>query len=117
MNHRARKRFGQHFLTAPEVIEEIVAAIDPRDDDVIVEIGPGQAAITDPLSVLAPTLHAIEFDRVAGGGFDFFQLEGFTLSHAVLLATALDYCVHIVLRSISLLAVVITLSRRGQSQA
>ena len=63
MNHRARKRFGQHFLTAPEVIEEIVAAIDPRADDIIVEIGPGQAAITDPLSALAPTLHAIEFDR------------------------------------------------------
>lgn len=63
MNHRARKRFGQHFLTAPEVIEQIVAAIDPRAGDVIVEIGPGQAAITEPLSVLAPTLHAIEFDR------------------------------------------------------
>lgn len=63
MNHRARKRFGQHFLTAPEVIEEIVVAIDPHADDVIVEIGPGQAAITDPLSILAPTLHAIEFDR------------------------------------------------------
>lgn len=63
MNHQARKRFGQHFLTAPEVIEQIVAAIDPRAGDVIVEIGPGQAAITDPLAVLSPTLHAIEFDR------------------------------------------------------
>jgi len=63
MSHRARKRFGQHFLTAPDVIEQIVAAIDPREGDVIVEIGPGQAAITEPLSVLSPTLHAIEFDR------------------------------------------------------
>jgi 16S rRNA (adenine1518-N6/adenine1519-N6)-dimethyltransferase len=63
MKHRARKRFGQHFLTAPEIIEQIVSAIEPRSGDVIVEIGPGRAAITDPLSVLSPTLHAIEFDR------------------------------------------------------
>ena len=63
MIHRARKRFGQHFLTSPETIEQIVAAIAPRDGEIIVEIGPGQAAITEPLSYLATTLHAIEFDR------------------------------------------------------
>lgn len=63
MNHRPRKRFGQHFLTAPEFIERIVSAIDPRDGDTVVEIGPGQGAITEPLSFLAPSLHAIEFDR------------------------------------------------------
>ena len=63
MHHRARKRFGQHFLTAPEIIEQIVSAIEPRSGDVIVEIGPGRAAITDPLSILSPTLHAIELDR------------------------------------------------------
>jgi len=63
MNHRARKRFGQHFLTAPEIIEQIVSAIEPQSGDVIVEIGPGRAAITDPLSILSPALHAIELDR------------------------------------------------------
>lgn len=63
MNHRARKRFGQHFLTAPEVIEQIVSAIGPREGETIVEIGPGQAAITEPLAHLASRLHAIEFDR------------------------------------------------------
>ena len=63
MNHRARKRFGQHFLVDPEVIEKIVSAIAPRDGEIIVEIGPGQAAITEPLSVLASELHAVEFDR------------------------------------------------------
>ena len=63
MNHRARKRFGQHFLTAPETIEQIVAAINPAAGEIIVELGPGQAAITQPLSVLATELHAIEFDR------------------------------------------------------
>lgn len=63
MKHRPRKRFGQHFLTAPEIVDQIVAAVQPRAGDVIVEIGPGRAAITEPLAALAMTLHAIEFDR------------------------------------------------------
>ena len=63
MNHRPRKRFGQHFLVEPEVIDRIVAAIAPREGEIIVEIGPGQAAITEPLSELASVLHAVEFDR------------------------------------------------------
>jgi len=62
-DHRARKRFGQHFLVATETIEQIVAAVAPQQGDTIVEIGPGQAAITVPLADLATTLHAIEFDR------------------------------------------------------
>jgi len=61
--HRPRKRFGQHFLADPGVIDAIVAAISPRNDDVVVEIGPGQGAITRPLSERAGTLHAIELDR------------------------------------------------------
>jgi len=63
VNHRPRKRFGQHFLTSPEVIEQIISAIAPRDGEIIVEIGPGQAAITGPLADLSSELHAIEFDR------------------------------------------------------
>jgi 16S rRNA (adenine1518-N6/adenine1519-N6)-dimethyltransferase len=60
---RARKRFGQHFLSSTEVIEQIVAAIQPKVGDTIVEIGPGQAAITDPLAASGANLHAVEFDR------------------------------------------------------
>ena len=63
MRHRARKRFGQHFLTDPGVIDAIVRAVHPADDDVIVEIGPGQGAITDALVRRAGHLHAIELDR------------------------------------------------------
>ena len=63
MKHQARKRFGQHFLTSPEIIDQIVAAIAPSAGDTVVEIGPGQAAITMPLAANATTLHAIEFDR------------------------------------------------------
>lgn len=61
--HRPRKRFGQHFLSDPGVIDAIIAAIAPRDSDVIVEIGPGQGAITRPLAARAGALHAIELDR------------------------------------------------------
>jgi 16S rRNA (adenine1518-N6/adenine1519-N6)-dimethyltransferase len=61
--HRARKRFGQHFLTDPGVIDAIVRAISPGADDIIVEIGPGQGAITDPLARSAGHLHLVELDR------------------------------------------------------
>ena len=47
--HVARKRFGQNFLVDRAVIEAIVRAIDPRADDAMVEIGPGLAALTEPL--------------------------------------------------------------------
>ena len=61
--HRARKRFGQHFLTDVGVIDDILRAVHPAADDVIVEIGPGQGAITDSLARSAGHLHAIELDR------------------------------------------------------
>ena len=61
--HRPRKRFGQHFLTDPGVIDAIVRAIDPQPHDTIVEIGPGQGAITEPLAKKAGNLHCVELDR------------------------------------------------------
>ena len=61
--HRARKRFGQHFLTDPGVIDAIIRAVHPTSDDTVVEIGPGQGAITDALARNAGHLHAIELDR------------------------------------------------------
>jgi 16S rRNA (adenine1518-N6/adenine1519-N6)-dimethyltransferase len=61
--HRPRKRFGQHFLTDPGVIDAIVRTIDPRPQDTIVEIGPGQGAITEPLARKAGRLHCVELDR------------------------------------------------------
>jgi len=63
VSHKARKRFGQHFLTSSDAIEQIVSAIAPQEGETIVEIGPGRAAITTPLADSAATLHAIEFDR------------------------------------------------------
>ena len=61
--HRARKRFGQHFLADPGVVQAIVDAIAPSANDVIVEIGPGTGAITRPLAARAAHLHAVELDR------------------------------------------------------
>ena len=63
MKHLARKRFGQHFLTDPAIIDRIVAAIDPRPGQALVEIGPGLAALTDPLVARCGRLTVIELDR------------------------------------------------------
>jgi len=63
MRHIARRRFGQHFLTDGAVIDAIVAAIDPRVDDALVEIGPGLGAMTDPLVARCGRLTVIELDR------------------------------------------------------
>jgi 16S rRNA (adenine1518-N6/adenine1519-N6)-dimethyltransferase len=59
----SRKRFGQHFLHDPAVITRIIAAIQPRDSDAIVEIGPGRGAITLPLLRAARRLQVVELDR------------------------------------------------------
>jgi 16S rRNA (adenine1518-N6/adenine1519-N6)-dimethyltransferase len=61
--HQARKRFGQHFLTDGAVIEQIVQAIAPLRGEPMVEIGPGLAAMTQPLVERLGTLHVIELDR------------------------------------------------------
>ena len=63
MSPQARKRFGQHFLTSSDTIDRIVSAILPQEGETIVEIGPGQGAMTTPLAQSAATLHAIEVDR------------------------------------------------------
>jgi 16S rRNA (adenine1518-N6/adenine1519-N6)-dimethyltransferase len=61
--HRARKRFGQNFLHDPHIVERIVDAIDPQPGQTIVEIGPGQAALTRGLIERAGHITAIEIDR------------------------------------------------------
>jgi len=61
--HRSRKRFGQHFLTDPGVIDEIVRSVHATKDDIVVEIGPGKGAITAALAQQAGELHTVELDR------------------------------------------------------
>ena len=63
MKHIPRKRFGQHFLSDPAIIDGIVRAIDPRPGQAVVEIGPGLAALTQPLVERVGQLTVIELDR------------------------------------------------------
>jgi 16S rRNA (adenine1518-N6/adenine1519-N6)-dimethyltransferase len=58
-----KKQLGQHFLTDRNVIAQILLAIDPRPGERLVEIGPGQGAITLPLLKQHHALTVIEFDR------------------------------------------------------
>ena len=59
----AKKQLGQHFLADRHYIDRIVMAVNPKDGDRLVEIGPGQGAITLPLLRVHPKLTVIEFDR------------------------------------------------------
>ncbi|MFQ1016192.1 16S rRNA (adenine(1518)-N(6)/adenine(1519)-N(6))-dimethyltransferase RsmA [Gilliamella sp. BG7] len=61
--HFARKRFGQNFLHDDYIIESIVSAIQPKTDQALVEIGPGLAALTIPISKHIDHLTVIEIDR------------------------------------------------------
>ena len=63
MRHQARKRFGQHFLADLGVIDDIVAAIDPKPGEALIEIGPGLGALTLPLLERCKQLTVIELDR------------------------------------------------------
>ena len=61
--HIPRKRFGQHFLTDPDIISTIVRAIRPRAGEHLVEIGPGLGALTIPLLEQIEQMTVIELDR------------------------------------------------------
>ena len=63
MKHIAKKRFGQNFLTDQGVIYSLVEALSPKADDLLVEIGPGLGALTQPLLKKLNHLHVVEIDR------------------------------------------------------
>src|SRR5690625_5926345 len=63
MSHSPRKRFGQNFLRDPGIIQRIVRSIAPRADDLLLEIGPGQGALTAALLESPARLLAVELDR------------------------------------------------------
>lgn len=79
--HRARKRFGQNFLRDPGIISRIVRAIAPRPGERLVEIGPGQGALTEPLLDAAGKLEVIELDRdlIPGLRVQFFNYPDFVI--------------------------------------
>lgn len=89
--HKARKRFGQNFLHDRHWIERIVRGIDPKPGDALIEIGPGQAALTREVIAAAGHETAVEIDRdLAQFLREQFPAEELTLIEAD--ALKLDWC-------------------------
>lgn len=63
MKHIPKKRFGQNFLIDQDIIRSLIEAIRPAPDDLMVEIGPGLGAMTQPLLQTLKHLHTVELDR------------------------------------------------------
>jgi len=62
-DHKARKRFGQNFLHDQNIIDKIIRAVNPKSSQNVIEIGPGQGALTYPLLQTLGQLNAVEIDR------------------------------------------------------
>lgn len=89
---KPRKRFGQHFLHDPAVIERIVASVAPERGQHLVEIGPGRGAITMPLLRLAGEMDAVELDRDLAAGLDTRAEGAGVLRLHVADALEFDFC-------------------------
>ena len=63
MSHNPRKRFGQNFLVDDQIINRIISTINPKNNEIIVEIGPGKGALTLPILEHLDHLNVIEIDR------------------------------------------------------
>src|SRR5437667_3350395 len=61
--HPSKRRFGQNFLVDRNIVDRIIAAVEPRPDETITEIGPGRGVLTSRLIEKAGRVIAIEFDR------------------------------------------------------
>jgi len=87
-----KRRFGQNFLVNGSVIERIVAAVKPQNNELLLEIGPGQGALTSRLVESAARVVAIEFDRdlVASLRAQFASRANFELIEAD--ALTCNYC-------------------------
>jgi 16S rRNA (adenine1518-N6/adenine1519-N6)-dimethyltransferase len=73
--HRPRKRFGQHFLHDPRVLAHLIQEINPGKEDFLVEIGPGEGALTHRLLEKLDHLEVIEIDRDLAAGLSSPKLK------------------------------------------
>ena len=89
--HKHKKRFGQNFLNNQKIIDRIIAAIRPRSEQHMVEIGPGEAALTQPLLEIVNRLEIIEIDNDLIGPLTarFGDMAAFNLHHTD--ALSFDY--------------------------
>jgi 16S rRNA (adenine1518-N6/adenine1519-N6)-dimethyltransferase len=100
IQHKARKRFGQNFLIDHGIIREIVRAVHPQKNDLIVEIGPGKGAITELLADSCDSIRVIELDRdlvpwlkvkfEKHPNFQLFQADALKFDFAQLLNPSVD---------------------------
>ena len=88
MTHVPRKRFGQHFLADPSYVARIVGALGLSRGDHVVEIGPGLAALTRPLSERLDHLHVVEIDRDLAAKLEADYVDGRVVVHR---ADALEF--------------------------
>lgn len=90
--HRPQKRFGQNFLTSQSIINRIISSLDPKPGETIIEIGPGEGALTYPLLERQSRVVAIEFDNNLIPSLEqkFGADENFHLVNADALST--DFC-------------------------
>jgi 16S rRNA (adenine1518-N6/adenine1519-N6)-dimethyltransferase len=63
MKHQAKKRFGQNFLIDQSIIASLIDSIHPKENQTIIEIGPGLGALTKPMLNKVSQLHVVEIDR------------------------------------------------------
>ncbi len=63
IQHRARKRFGQNFLSDPGIIHRIIQCINPKPGQRLIEIGPGLGALTCPILKIVNEMDVVELDR------------------------------------------------------
>lgn len=89
--HKHKKQFGQNFLNNGRVIDQIVAAIRPKPENHLVEIGPGEAALTVPLIDVVKRMDIIEIDNdlIEPLKIRFASKPAFNLHHTD--ALAFDY--------------------------
>jgi len=89
-SHRPRKRFGQHFLHERGVIAHILKEFDPKPADNVVEIGPGEGALTHTLAGQVASLDVVEIDRDLIGRLRQSLPESVTIHNAD--ALKFDFC-------------------------
>jgi 16S rRNA (adenine1518-N6/adenine1519-N6)-dimethyltransferase len=90
--HTPRKRFGQNFLKDEQIIHQIIASLNIKPDDRVVEIGPGLGALTKPLLEEVNNLEVIELDRDLAEELKSFAKEaGLTQRFTIHQADALKF--------------------------
>ncbi len=93
-SHTFRKKWGQNFLQDPNIIKKIVAELSPDTDDVIIEIGPGEGALTFELAKTVKHVYAIEIDPLLVEKLKNNVPENVSIIHADILEFDLESIPH-----------------------